>query len=224
MINCAAFTNVDGAETQADVAHAVNGVGAGNVARGRRRRRGVDDPRLDRLRVRRAQARALRGVRPGLAPVGLRAARSSKASGPWPQAAPGSHTIVRSSWLFGAAGPCFPATILRLAGERDSAERGRRSGRLPDVHRPPARARWSLLAGERRLAGIVHVAGGGQCSWFEFAQEIVGRGRAGVRGAAGRDGRPGVAPRRAPPTACSAPNVAATCHDCRTGRTGWRSS
>ena len=35
-------------------------------------------------------------------------------------AAPDRHTIVRSSWLFGNAGPCFPATMLRLAGERDS--------------------------------------------------------------------------------------------------------
>ena len=34
--------------------------------------------------------------------------------------APDRHTIVRSSWLFGNAGPCFPATMLKLAGERDS--------------------------------------------------------------------------------------------------------
>ena len=54
-------------------------------------------------------------------------------------AAPGRHTIVRSSWLFGAGGACFPATILRLASERDELKGGRRSGWLSDVHRSTGR-------------------------------------------------------------------------------------
>jgi dTDP-4-dehydrorhamnose reductase len=86
--------------------------------------------------------------------------------------APASHTIVRSSWLFGAGGPCFPATILRLAAERDELTvvddqmgcptfTGHLAGTLVN------------LASSGPAAGIMHVAGGGACSWYELAQELV---------------------------------------------------
>jgi dTDP-4-dehydrorhamnose reductase len=90
--------------------------------------------------------------------------------------APGRHTIVRSSWLFGAGGPCFPATILRLAAERDEIKVVDDQVGCPTFTGHLASALVEIAA--RRPVGIVHVAGGGSCSWYEFAREIVRSARA----------------------------------------------
>jgi dTDP-4-dehydrorhamnose reductase len=81
---------------------------------------------------------------------------------------------VRSAWLFGAAGRCFPKTILRLAGERDELNVVADQVGCPTYtgHLAPALV---ALAGQPPL-GLLHVASAGQCSWFEFAREIVARG------------------------------------------------
>jgi dTDP-4-dehydrorhamnose reductase len=85
--------------------------------------------------------------------------------------APARHTIVRTSWLFGAGGPCFPATILRLAETRDELKVVDDQIGCPTFTGHLAAALVDL--GERQLPGIVHMAGGGSCSWYEFAREIV---------------------------------------------------
>src|SRR5262249_37768057 len=85
--------------------------------------------------------------------------------------APGAHTIVRSSWLFGVAGPCFPKTILRLASERDALNVVHGQVGWPTFAGHLAEALVTLAAAE--IPGVVHVAGGGSCSWFEFAGAIV---------------------------------------------------
>jgi dTDP-4-dehydrorhamnose reductase len=87
--------------------------------------------------------------------------------------APERHTIVRTSWLFGAGGPCFPATILRLAGERDELNVVNDQIGCPTFTGHLAAALVTLS--ETRPAGTVHVVGAGTCSWFEFAREIVAR-------------------------------------------------
>lgn len=79
--------------------------------------------------------------------------------------------IVRTSWLFGAPGRCFPNTILELAAERKkltvvSDQRG-----SPTFNRDLARAIVRLV--QAGAKGMIHAANSGDCSWFEFAQEIV---------------------------------------------------
>ena len=151
MINCAAYTNVDGAETHADLAHAVNGAGAGTSPRGDGAGAWTIHVSTDYVFDGRKRE-PVRRVRPGRAPVGLRALEARRRAGRGCRRRPARHTIVRSSWLFGAAGPCFPATILRLAGERDELSVVDDQVGCPTFTGHLAGA-LVALAGERRLAG-----------------------------------------------------------------------
>ena len=79
--------------------------------------------------------------------------------------------IVRTAWLFGMGGKCFPDTILKAAATRPaldvvSDQRGR-----PTYNIDLARAIVQLC--HKDATGIVHVTNAGDCSWFEFAREIV---------------------------------------------------
>ena len=107
VVNCAAWTNVDSAEFGYEDALAVNGAGAGHVAAAAQRRRGMDDPRLHRLRVRRRQARAVPGVRPGRAALGLRALQAggrARGGGQRPRAPHDRALVVAVR----TGGRCFP--------------------------------------------------------------------------------------------------------------------
>jgi dTDP-4-dehydrorhamnose reductase len=175
VINCAAWTDVDGAEGAFDAADAVNGPGAGHVADAA--------ARAGAWTIHVSSDYVFDGTKrePYLEsdPVGpVSAYGRSKLHGEVAvaQAAPSRHTIVRSSWLFGAGGPCFPATILSLAGERDELTVVDDQVGCPTFTGHLARALVELASGSGDpTAGIVHVAGAGQCSWYEFAREIVAR-------------------------------------------------
>ncbi len=170
VVNCAAWTDVDGAESSPDQALAVNGAGAGNVARAA--------AAISAWTIHVSSDYVFDGTKrtPYVESDAVAPASSygrSKLAGEREVAAgaPGRHTIVRSSWLFGAGGPCFPATILRLAGERDELKVVDDQVGCPTFTGHLANALVELAA--RRPLGSVHVAGGGLCSWYEFAREIV---------------------------------------------------
>jgi dTDP-4-dehydrorhamnose reductase len=172
LINCAAYTDVDGAESDPERAHAVNGTAAGQLAAAARAR-GVwmlhvssdyvfpGDRRTPYLESDRVQP--------------LSAYGASKLAGEQAvaQAAPESHTIVRSSWLFGPGGHCFPDTMLRLAAERDELSVVDDQVGCPTFTGHLARALIELAQRARRPAGILHCAAGGECSWFGLATEVL---------------------------------------------------
>jgi len=170
VVNCAAWTNVDRAETEETAATRVNGAGAGYVARAAAEL-GAWTLQVSSDYVFDGQAREPYLESSPTAP--LSAYGRSKLAGEVAvaAAAPAAHTIVRTSWLFGVAGPCFPATIRRLAAEREELTVVDDQVGCPTFTGHLARALVELA--ETRPAGIVHVAGGGQCSWFQFAQAIV---------------------------------------------------
>jgi len=186
IVNCAAWTDVDGAEDHRRQADAVNAEGAGNLARAAA---GAGVPRVhistDYVFSGEAPLDAEGSPRPYVEsdPTGPRSVygRSKLAGEREVLDASDAHTVVRSSWLFGVDGHNFVATMLRLAGEH------RASGSEGAAAPPPLRVvsdqtgcpTWTghlapALLGliEREVRGVVHLAGSGQVSWHGFAREI----------------------------------------------------
>ncbi len=175
VLNCAAWTDVDGAETHRELAHAVNADGAGNLARAAAAI-GVPllhistdyvfdgTPPLD------GEGRP----RPYLEsdPTGPRSVYGeTKLAGELQVlAASPRHTVVRTAWLYGVDGPNFVATMLRLAGERDAVQVVDDQIGSPTWSGHLAPAVLGLL--ERGVRGLVHLTGAGEVSWNGFAREI----------------------------------------------------
>ncbi len=79
--------------------------------------------------------------------------------------------IVRTSWLFGPDGKCFPDTILKLAASRPALDVVNDQRGCPTYTVDLARAIIELCRSQS--SGILHLTNDGNCSWFEFAHEIV---------------------------------------------------
>jgi len=79
--------------------------------------------------------------------------------------------ILRTAWLFGMGGKCFPDTILKLAAARSTLDVVDDQRGCPTYSVDLARAIIQLC--RTGASGIVHVTNSGDCSWFEFAREIV---------------------------------------------------
>jgi len=79
--------------------------------------------------------------------------------------------IARTAWLFGVGGKCFPDTILRLAASRPEIDVVDDQRGSPTYSVDLARAIIQLC--HRGASGIVHITNTGECSWFEFAREII---------------------------------------------------
>ncbi|HEX4435165.1 MAG TPA: dTDP-4-dehydrorhamnose reductase [Solirubrobacteraceae bacterium] len=174
VLNCAAWTDVDGAESKREQAHAVNAEGAGVLAAaaaaaGLRLLHISTDYVFDGT----APLEAGR-PRPYLEadPTGPRSVYgSTKLEGErLVLAASRAHAVVRTAWLYGVDGPNFVATMMRLAGERDAVQVVTDQIGSPTWAGHLAPALLGLL--ERHVSGLVHLTGGGTVSWNGFAQEI----------------------------------------------------
>lgn len=168
VVNCAAYTNVDGAETDEATATRVNGDGAGHVAEAA--------ARVDAALVHVSTDYVFDGRKEDpyveSDPVGPASAygRSKLAGEQAVTAAGPRHAIARSSWLFGTGGRNFVDTMLRLARERDEVRVVADQVGCPTYTAHLARALVSLA--ESDAYGVHHVAAEGACSWYDFAVEI----------------------------------------------------
>jgi dTDP-4-dehydrorhamnose reductase len=175
VINCAAWTDVDGAESKRAAAQAVNADGAGNVARAAAK---IDVPLLhlstDYVFDGKAPVDANGKPRPYVESdsTGPRSVYgSTKLEGEQQVlAASPAHTVVRTAWLYGVDGKNFVETMLRLASEREAVQVVTDQVGSPTWSGHLAPAMLGLL--ERQVSGLVHLTGTGEVSWNGFAQEI----------------------------------------------------
>lgn len=184
IVNCAAFTDVDGCEAEENPATRVNGTGPGNLARSAK-----------------ALGAVLIHISTDYVFDGSKQTPYMEDDVPCPQSAYGRSKlagekailesglekffIVRTSWLYGPGGKNFVETILRLAKEREELRIVADQIGTPTYTHDLAHALFSLSRVTNQSSpvsahspyGIYHFSNEGLCSWHEFAEEIVKVGR-----------------------------------------------
>ena len=168
VINCAAWTDVDGAEADPRGAERLNALAAGEVA--------AAAAEVEASVVQLSTDYVFDGEKgtPYIEsdlPRPLSVYGSTKLAGEHEVAnANPRHYVVRTSWLFGANGGNFVETMLRLGRDLGEVVVVRDQVGCPTYTGHLADALVRLLDGDDY--GLHHIAAGGECSWFEFAVEI----------------------------------------------------
>jgi len=176
IVNAGAYTAVDRAESEPDLARAVNGRAPGILAE--------EAKRSGAMLIHYSTDYVFDGKRttpyPEDAPTAPQNAYgSSKLDGERAIAASGARAIVlRTSWVYGLRGKNFLLTIKKLAAERDELGIVADQIGVPNWSRALAAATARIVgAGLPVLAersGLYHLSSGGQATWYDFARAIVG--------------------------------------------------
>ena len=170
VINAAAYTKVDDAETERDLAFAINADGPRNVSRacetyGARLIHVSTDYVFDGNAATPYPEDTPRN--PASVYGQSKAAGEEAIEAEYPEGS----IIIRTAWLYGEHGPNFPRTMLRLSQSHDT---------VTVVTDQVGQPTWTRdLAGWIRLlvnsdirSGVFHGTNSGQTSWFEFAREV----------------------------------------------------
>jgi dTDP-4-dehydrorhamnose reductase len=165
----AAYTDVDGCERNRDLAFAVNRDGAVNVAAAAKQI-GAQLLFLSSDYVFDGTKKSPYGTNDVRNPQSVYGRTKAEAEVRLLELIPDC-CIARTSWLFGTGGKCFPDTILKLAASRPSLDVVNDQKGSPTYVVDLARAIVQLC--RKNAGGIVHVTNSGDCTWFEFAQQIV---------------------------------------------------
>jgi dTDP-4-dehydrorhamnose reductase len=181
IVNPAAYTAVDKAESDPDLVMAVNGTAAGIFAE--------ESKRLGAVLVHYSTDYVFDGDK---------ATPYFESDVPNPQSVYGrtkfageqaihasgcNYLILRTSWVYGIHGANFVKTILRLAKERDELRIVADQFGAPTWARDLAQATavalgcWKNNDWDRNLSGLYHLTAAGRTNWHQFAEEIVGQAR-----------------------------------------------
>jgi dTDP-4-dehydrorhamnose reductase len=169
VVNVAAWTAVDDAETHEAQAFSVNAVGAANLARAC----SAAGARMVQVSTDYVFAGDATSPYAEDAPLAPRSAYGrTKAAGEWAvQALCPQSWIVRTAWLYGAHGPNFVKTMARLAAERDTISVVDDQRGQPTWTVDLAQAIVRMIEADAPF-GIYHGTSGGETTWFDFAQAI----------------------------------------------------
>jgi len=175
VINCAAYTAVDACETDEAAAVRVNATGAGLVARAA----AEANARLIHLSTdyvfSGSASTPYREDQPPGPPEQLTAYGRSKLLGEREVlSAHPAAVIVRTAWLYGPDGPGFPQAILRKAVQ-EGRLRVVNDQRGSPTYAPDLAAALVTLAGHPEAEGVFHITNAGECTWHDFAVELVRR-------------------------------------------------
>jgi len=169
VILSAAYTDVDGCESHRDQAFAVNCEGAVNVAQAARAA-GARLLFLSTDYVFDGTRRSPYEITDARNPTSVYGESKARAEERLQEILP-EVCIARTSWLFGHGGKCFPATILKLASTRPEISVVNDQRGSPTFTSDLASALVQLCRANAQ--GIVHATNSGNCTWFDFAAEIV---------------------------------------------------
>jgi dTDP-4-dehydrorhamnose reductase len=169
IVLAAAYTDVDGCESHRALAFEVNTRGAANVARAAKENSArllfvstdyvFDGTKTSPYEVDDARSpRSVYGCSKAEAEVELQRILPESC-------------MARTSWLYGMGGKCFPDTILKLSASRPRLDVVNDQRGAPTLTNDLAGAIIGLCRKDAR--GIVHVTNSGDCTWFDFAREIV---------------------------------------------------
>jgi len=175
IVNAAAYTAVDRAETEPDLAHAVNATAPGIMAE--------EAKRLGAALIHYSTDYVFDGAKDGAYveeyPTNpLNVYGKTKLAGEQAIRASGAaHLILRTSWVYGARGKNFLLTMLRLAKEREELKIVADQIGAPTWSRHIAETTAQILAQRigqwPELDGLYHFTAGGATSWHGFASAIV---------------------------------------------------
>lgn len=168
VVNCAAFTDVDGAETREDEARILNATAVGHLAE--------HCKAIGATLIHYSTDYVFDGKATSPYPTDhprdpVNAYGRTKAEGEQIIESSGCrYLLIRTSWLYAPWAHNFVLTMLRLTRERNELYV------VNDQHGRPTSAqhlaRTSLALLEQDLSGTFHVTDGGQCSWYDFTLEI----------------------------------------------------
>jgi dTDP-4-dehydrorhamnose reductase len=170
VINAAAYTAVDRAESEREQAYAVNATGPKNLAQAAAKY----DARLIHISTDFVfDGQSTQPYRPDDATNPLGVYGHSKLEGEREVAGSGLDRwlIVRTSWVYAAQGSNFVSTMLRLMNERDQVNVVCDQAGTPTWARSLAHTLWKAVANDD-LRGIYHWSDAGTASWYDFAVAI----------------------------------------------------
>ncbi len=171
IVNCAAYTNVDKAETDEDMAHKINALAVENLGLS-----GAKVIHVSTDYVFSGEACVPYSETDSVAPR-TAYGRTKREGEVLLQAVSPKAVIIRTAWLYSTFGNNFVKTMLRLGQEREALGVVFDQIGSPTYAADLAVAIFAVINAPVWQAGVYHFTNEGVCSWYDFTHEIFARAK-----------------------------------------------